>query len=146
MRRILATLVTLSWGLWFGGLIALFIAVTSLFATYSPHVAGQGAAHIFRVFNKYQLVLAGGALLSTFGWRVLCKPHLKTSLFTMFALATVAACVIITYISPHIEALQRQGLTESKEFGRYHGLSMAVYLVEVVMLLIAGCLLPWLRE
>jgi glucan phosphoethanolaminetransferase (alkaline phosphatase superfamily) len=146
MRRILATVVILAWGLWFGGLIALFMAVTVLFATYSRHVAGQGAAHLFRVFNGYQLALAAIALLFTFGWRVLGNPRLKTSLFTLFALATIAACVIITYVAPHIEALQAHGLTDSRDFSRLHGLSMAIYLVEVIMLLIAGCLLPWMRE
>jgi hypothetical protein len=146
MCRILATLVTLAWGLWFGGLIVLFMAVTALFATYPRHVAGQGAAQIFRVFNVYQLAVAAVALLATFGWRVIAAPRLKTSLFTLFGLATVAACMIAMYLAPQIEAMQRQGLTDSREFGRYHGYAMAVYLAETLVLLIAGCLLPWMRE
>ena len=146
MRRVLNTLLLLVWGLWFGGLIVLFISVQALFNTFADRhdLAGQGAARIFHAFNAYQLVLAGVALIVTFIWRVIGPPRLKTTLFVLFAIATVGACAITIYFTPHIEALQHQGLTSSVQFKKLHGLSMAVYVGEVASLLIAGVILPLL--
>ena len=144
MRRTLSTIITLIWGLWFGGVIALFLSVTSLFNAFADRhdLAGRGAAHIFRAFNRYQLALAAAALLATFAWRILGPPRFKTTLFTLFALATVAACLITMYLSPRIELLSSQGLTQSSQFAKLHGYSMVAYCAEAVILLIAGVLLP----
>ena len=144
MRRVLSTIIILIWGLWFGGVIALFLAVTSLFSAFADRhdLAGRGAAHIFRAFNRYQLALAAASLLATFAWRILGPPRLKTMLFTLFALATVAACMITMYLAPRIELLSVQGLTQSSQFAKLHGYSMGAYCAEAVILLIAGMLLP----
>jgi hypothetical protein len=146
MRRALFTLVLLIWGLWFGGLVVLFLAVTSLFHTFADRhdLAGQGAARIFHAFNAYQLALAAAALLVTFVWRVVGPPKLKTTLFVFFAIATVGACFITMHLTPHIETLRHQGLTASSQFRKLHGWSMATYVGEVVSLLIVGVILPWL--
>jgi hypothetical protein len=146
MRRALLTFLLLIWGLWFGGLIVLFIAVQVLFSTFAERhdLAGQGAARIFHAFNAYQLGLAAAALIVTFVWRVVGPPKLKTTLFALFAIATVGACAITIYFAPQIELLQHQGLATSTQFRKLHGLSMAVYAGEVVSLLIAGIILPWL--
>ena len=146
MRRLCSILVTLVWGLWFGGVVTLFIAVTALFHALDRHTAGVGAARIFRVFNRYQLVLAAAALLATFFWRVLGPPRFRTALFTLFGVATVGACAIAGWIAPKIASLQAQGLTESPQFAQAHGLSMVVYLAEVVVLALAGILIPFARE
>lgn len=144
MRRVLSTLVLLIWGLWFGGLIVLFISVSSLFSSLPDrHVAGQGARHIFRAFNAYQLGLAAAALLITFAWWVAGPRRIPTALFTLFALATVGACVTTMYIAPQIEQLTNRGLTQSAQFDRLHGCSMGVYVAQSVLLLVAGVLLPW---
>lgn len=143
-RRFLHTLVTLVWGLWFGGLVVLFIAVSSLFSTFSAQheVAGKAAAQIFRVFNAYQLALAAAALLGTFAWRLVGSPRLKTTLFTLFALATVAACVNTMYFAPKIAGLQAQGLAHSAHFGRLHSASMMTYVAETFCIFLAGLFLP----
>ena len=146
MRRLFSIVVLLAWGLWFGGLVGLFITVTCLFQALDRHTAGIGAARIFRVFNQYQLALAAAALLATFFWRVVGPPKLKSALFTLFGAATVAACTIAIWIAPRIAMLQAQGLTESAQFRQAHGLSMAVYLAEVVALFVAGVLIPFARE
>ena len=145
MRRVLFTIVTLAWGLWFGGLIVLFMTVTSLFKTFASRhdLAGQAAAQIFRTFNAYQLALAAIALLATFAWRVFGPPRLKAALFTLFAIATVGGCVITIYLAPQMQRLQAQGLTTSSAFGRLHEYSMLAYLVETIALLMAGLLLAW---
>jgi hypothetical protein len=148
MRRFLATVITLLWALWFGGVLMLFIAVTSIFATFHDRheLAGEAAAHIFRVFNAYQLALAAAALIGTFIWYLIGPPRLKMGLFLLFALATFAACVITMYIAPQIQLLQQQGLAHSPEFRHMHGYSMIAYLIEAVVLFIAGCFLPWMRD
>ena len=144
MRRLLVTLVTLVWGLWFGGLIVLFMAVTSLFSTFADRrsVAGQAASDIFRMFNRYQLVLAAITLIVTLALRLTGTARLTNALFTFFAIATVAACVVAGYFTAHIQALQAQGLTNSPQFARLHGYSMIAYLIETAAVLIAGLLLP----
>lgn len=144
MRRALHTLITLIWGLWFGGLIALFLTVTSLFRAFADRheIAGIGAARVFRTFNAYQLALAAAALVLTFVWRILGRPGRKSVLFVLFAAATVAACVVTIFIAPRIELLQRQGSVASPQFAKLHGLSMVLYLAETLALLIGGLLLP----
>jgi len=148
MRKILSTLITLLWALWFGGVLMLFIVVTSVFATFHDRhdLAGEAAAHIFRTFNAYQLALAALSLIVTFIWYLLGPPRLKMGLFTLFGLATFAACIITMYIAPQIELLQREGQTQSPQFARLHGGSMIAYLIEAISLLIAGLFLSRMRE
>jgi putative Mn2+ efflux pump MntP len=149
MRRILSTLVTLTWALWFGGLLMLFIAVSSIFVTFPKEhhdLAGQAAAHLFRIYNAYQLVLAAVSLIGTFIWYVVGPPRVKMGLFLLFALATVVACIITMYVAPHIEMLQQKGLMQTPEFQQLHVHAMIAYVTETVVLLIAGAFLPWLRD
>jgi hypothetical protein len=148
MQRILYTAVSIIWSLWFGGLILLFMAVLSLFNTFADRhdLAGQAAQQIFHLFDKYQLALAGLALVLTFIWRVVSPRTGKTALFTGFALATVGAVVIATLISPRIIELSRQGLQQTAQFKKMHGLSMVVYLAETIILLVTGLLLHFKRD
>jgi hypothetical protein len=148
MRTALNTMITLVWGLWFGGVLTLFLAVTAIFATFPTQhsLAGEVARHVFHIFNLYQLALAAIALLATFVWCLLGKGKLKLGLFLLFCLATFAACVITMYVAPQIERMHEKGLANTPEFMRMHGYSMVLYLGEAVMLLIAGLFLPWMRE
>jgi hypothetical protein len=148
MRTALNSVITLVWGLWFGGVLTLFLAVTAIFAAFPTEhsVAGDAARHVFRVFNSYQLALAAAALLGTFVWYLLGRGKLKVGLFALFALATCAACIITMYVAPRIELLDEKGLAGSPEFMRMHGYSMGLYLAEAVSLLAAGLFLPWMRE
>jgi hypothetical protein len=145
MQRILYTLVSIVWSLWFGGLILLFMAVQSLFDTFADRhdIAGRGAQHIFHLFDRYQLSLAASALILTFIWRVVSPRSGRTILFTGFALATLGAVVIATVISPKIAAMSAQGLSHTPQFLKMHGISMAVYLAETIVLFITGLLLHW---
>ena len=148
MRTALNTLITLVWGLWFGGVVTLFLAVTAIFAAFPGQrsLAGDAARHVFRIFNAYQLALAAVALLATFLWCLLGKGKLKLGLFLLFSLTTFAACVITMYVAPQIELMHEKGLANTPEFMRMHGYSMVLYLGEAIMLLIAGLFLPWMRE
>jgi hypothetical protein len=61
-RRLFAILTTLAWALWFGGTIALFLFVTRLFHE-APVTAKRAAPILFITFGKYQLILAGAAVV-----------------------------------------------------------------------------------
>ena len=147
MRRFLAILVCITWGLWFGGLVMLFIAVPTLFHTFANArpVAGNAAAGIFHAFERYQLILAAVSLLATFSWRLVSAKRAqmrKTITFALLSLATVAASSSTLFITPKIDAMRIQGETYGPAFGRLHVISMSLYFVESVLLLVAGLLLP----
>jgi hypothetical protein len=145
MQRMLSILVTLAWGLWFGGLIMLFVAVTSLFNTFKDQrpIAGAAAADIFHRFEVFQLALAAAALLATLAWRILSgRSKLKMGVLVFFALATLVAMSSTTVVTPKIDALRRQAQTATPEFKKLHGVSMMLYVGEATLLLCAGLLLP----
>ena len=148
MRSALHGLISLIWGLWFGGVVTLFVAVTAIFKAFPDEheVAGEAARYVFHAFNIYQLSLAVVALLGTFAWSFLKSGPMKLGLFLLFSLVTSDACIIATYVAPKIELLQRSGLGQSHEFSTLHGISLALYLAEAVLLLIAGLFLLELRE
>src|SRR5438477_4064605 len=127
MQRLISTLITLIWSLWFGGLVMLFLAVSSLFKTFPRETAGQGAAPIFHLFNAYQLALATLSLIATFVWRLIGPPKRTTWLFAFFAVATLLGCLVTMYLAPQIEHLQHQGQAQSDAFKRYHAWSMITY-------------------
>jgi hypothetical protein len=145
MQRLLCILVAIAWGLWLGGLIAVFLAVVSLFRFTFPdntHMAGTAAAGIFHLFERYQLGLAAASLLLTFCWRMMAgSKGLKTTLFALFAAATVLSVAETAYLAPKIDDLRQQGLTESDQFKALHGKSMMVYTGESVILLIGAFVL-----
>jgi uncharacterized membrane protein len=145
MRRVLHTLLSLVWGLWLGGLVMLFIAVQTLFNTFADRrtIAGEAASSIFHVFNYYHLALAAAALLLAFFWWLAGRNGRKLTVFFILALATLAAAYVSGLLTPKLEHLRIEGLTQSDEFRRLHGLSMAVYLIETILVFIAGIALPW---
>ena len=144
-QRFLSLLVTLAWGLWFGGLITLFMAVTALFDTFRGRqtIAGTGAAAIFGRFELFQLALAAIMLLATLAWRMHCGPSkLKVMMLALVSVATVLAMIETAVVARKIDALRGQGETQSPAFKRMHGTSMALYSGETLMLLVVGLLLP----
>ena len=122
MRRAIPIVVCLVWGLWFGGLIGVFIAVTTLFHIYAEKLlAATGAAGIFHAFEKYQLILAGIGLTATVIWRMLpwgkpSAPGLKTAFFVLLALSTIAAACSKLYITPQIDEMREARTTSGPEF------------------------------
>ena len=140
MRRFFAILVSLAWGLWFGGLVLLFLAVQSLFVTFADRhdLAGAAASGIFRRCNVYQLVLAGVALATTPIGRA---GRARTALLALFSCAAAGALVVAFVLTPRIEAMRGTDLVHSAQFRQLHGLSMLVYSLEVLLLLFAGILM-----
>ena len=92
----------MTWALWMGGLVTVFIVVKSLFVTFdSDHtIAGLAASGVFARFNRYQLVLAAIALVGSFFWRIQSRRSGVTGLFFCFGLAAFAAIVVSGVIAP----------------------------------------------
>lgn len=144
MNRVLSILVTLAWGAWVGGLVGLFVAVTSLSRTF--HVDrvtfGTAASGVFASFERLQLVVAAAALVLTFLWRLrggAAGP--KTALFAVLALGATAAVVETIYVAPKIDQLRVAGTTRSAEFKKLHGTSMLLYTGTTGLLAIGGIFL-----
>jgi hypothetical protein len=136
-----------AWALWLGGLVTLFIAVQSLFTTFADRhdLAGAAASAIFARFNVYQMVLA---LITLFA--ALLVPYrgraAKSTCIVLIALALAFALFVSSYLAPHLELMREQGITHTAEFAKLHGLSMALYMAEVLLLLPVGPLLFVGRE
>jgi hypothetical protein len=141
MRTFFRCLTLLTWALWFGGVMGLFLSVQVLFHQTDRSVFLASAPRLFIAFERYQLVLAATTLLATIAWRTIERSPQLTTLFVLFAIATVGAVIETTQITPRIEALRIAGETHTPQFLRLHGMSMAVYLTVAIMLLIAGVML-----
>jgi hypothetical protein len=153
MSRVFSTLLLLVWGAWFGSLIGIFISVISISHTF-PVEVDRGASSnlsqfgivttdIFHLFEKFQLGFAGAALIFAFAWQ-LCRgaARLKITLFILFALATVAAVVETAVVAPQINKMREDGNTRSAEFGKWHGISGALYGGTLLLMAVGGVLLP----
>src|SRR5437016_6134422 len=134
MRYGLSLLTSIAWALWFGGTIALFLFVGYLFSTERA-TAIVAAPRMFLVFERYQLILAAAALMTSAAWRLLVPCGAVTALFTAFALSAVAVVFSATLIRPPMERLREAGESTGPQFARLHKTSVRVYSAEAVMLL-----------
>lgn len=142
MRTALRTLMTLSWALWFGGLVTLFLSATAMFRV--SHDLGASANPVlFATFEPYQLILAAVLVLCTALWIPGARSRwLAGMLLVLFLLAGLAATVSWTWITPELEALRLQGLGGSQAFKTAHGRSMLCYSSALLLLLMGGLMLP----
>ena len=145
MQNLLRLLTSLTWALWFGGIMGLFLSVQVLFHQTERPVFLESAPRLFIAFERYQLVLAAMALVSSFSWRMILPMPRLTALCILFAIAAVGAVVEPMLITPRIEAMRILGQTHTPEFMRVHGLSMCVYLAVAITLLVAGVVQSMLR-
>src|SRR5437764_11000544 len=90
MSKIVSGLMLLVWSCWFGGLVALFIFVTTLFRQ-DRAIAIEAAPRMFHVFEQYQLILATILLLLLFGSWLLRRSAWMLVLFILIGLASGAA-------------------------------------------------------
>jgi hypothetical protein len=142
LRSTASALVCIAWALWFGGLGALFLFATRLFAE-DRATALKAAPILFLSFERYQLLLAAAALLGSVVWRASTGSIRATLIFSLLAGATIPAALSPMLITSRMEALRVQGQSESPEFRRLHGISMIVYTGETLILLVTGLSLPW---
>ncbi len=141
MKTIIATAATLAWGLWFGGVISLFIFVQKLFSI-DHDLGAQAAPHLFMLFARYQIGLAAAALVATFFWRQATPSRSVTALFILLTIAFAGALFSGYYVTPHLEELRLSAQIHDPQFRRLHAMSMVTYMTEAAALLFAGCTLP----
>src|SRR5688500_17893450 len=99
MRAVLAIVTLLAWSLWFGGSVAMFLFVQTLFRE-NRAIAVEAAPMIFRVFALYQIVIGAVALLGAGIWRLTTKRAVLSVLFWLLALASVGCVVTGAVITP----------------------------------------------
>ncbi len=144
MRYVLSLVTLLAWGLWFGGLMTLFLAVQTIFGRFSPdrQTAGTAAAGVFGAFERYQLLLAGVAIIGCAAWRLVQRSNLVSLVCGLMLLAAMGALTSTMGISPRIEAMREAHQTDTPEFRKLHGQSMMVYASQAGILGLAGIVLP----
>lgn len=126
--------------LWLGGLVMLFIAVSTIFNHFAPDraAAGQVAAAIFNRVEPVQLVLAGVLVAASLfvWWRT---KHFLRGLFAGFVLLAAVLAVAGHFgVSARLEDLREAGMTTSPEFRRLHGISMLLYVSQTASLFIGA--------
>jgi hypothetical protein len=141
MRYVFSTLAALAWALWFGGLMTLFVSVQSMFAR-DRAVAVDAAPMLFAAFERYQLLLAAIAIVSTFGWWLTVRSRRVIAVALLLALAVLGAVASSTLVTPRLERLRLAGESGSPAFLSLHGQSMMLYVGEAAALLVAGMILP----
>jgi hypothetical protein len=141
MRNFLAGWVCVAWGLWLGGLGALFLFVTRLFQT-DHDLGAQAAPVLFLNFEKYQLLVAMALLVGMALWRIAAGTRRLAILFWIFGAVSVAAALEPIGVTRRLEALRLAGQTASPEFQKWHQVAGVVYSGETLLLLAAGFLLP----
>jgi len=135
-------IVTLAWALWIGGLLALFIFVSTLFRN-DREIAVQAAPQLFVAFQQYHLILAAIALVAIVAWRIVAPARMVLVMFVLLGLAACCGVAVAIWIIAPMEKLRMEGLGGSPEFKRLHGMSMMLYVGQAGLLLINGIILPF---
>ena len=142
MRYGWAMLTLLAWGLWFGGMITLFLLVSALFIN-DRQTAVVAAPRMFAVFERYQFVVAALALLSAALWRLVSPARTSISvIFVLLVVAAVGLMISAIKIRPPMERLRLQDQSSSPEFERLHKASERLFACQALALLAAGVMLP----
>src|SRR5437870_303352 len=119
MNRMFAYLVTITLGLWLGGLVALILFVSMLFVK-ARAVAADAAPVLLHAFDRYQLILAASAFLTLLIWRWVGLSKTKTWSIAATLIATGLAGLQIGYITPKIEAARN---VDRATFDKFHHLA-----------------------
>jgi hypothetical protein len=147
MARLISTLVSLVLSLWLGGIVFLFIGVSTLFRAFprpASDVAPQAAPALFHVWERYQLVLAAVALLSVFAWYVIVRTKPLIVLFLLLTLASATGIVSTILITPRIDQMREAGQSSTAEFRALHGRSMQCYIAQAALLLVSVVMTSWM--
>ena len=138
MTRILVILLSLTHGLWFGGLVTLFLLTTAI-RKHDIELTRRVATPIFTAFETYHLVLGGVALLLLVAlWPIARRSAWKPVTAALFGIGLAAAITSASLITPRLEQLRRDGQSGSDAFRRVHTGSRVCFGTETVALLAAG--------
>jgi hypothetical protein len=142
MRYGVAMLTVIAWGLWFGGMGALFLFVSYLFVT-DRKMAIVVAPKMFAVFETYQLFVAAVALVGAAVWRLLSPGRAAiTFIFVMLALSAVATIASALAVRPPMERMRIEGQASTPQFEQLHKISERLYSAQMLVLLAAGVVIP----
>jgi glucan phosphoethanolaminetransferase (alkaline phosphatase superfamily) len=138
MQKLFVVLLILSWALWFGGMIVLFIFVMRLFGT-NRNVAVDAAPILFNTFAVYQLIVgmiacASGTLLTLISRR---NTHAAATLLMILSLA---AGLVLRSWTIEMGRLDRGSVAGVSRFQTLHHNSTRVYTSAAILLMIAGIL------
>ena len=141
MHYLLRLVAVLAWGLWLGGLTALFLFVTQLFHQDRP-TAVVAAPIMFARFERIQLMLAAVSLIAVGGLRLIEHRMVHSVVFTFLAVSTLGLVISATLIRPKMERLRLAGESSGPQFRLMHGQSMALYSLQAAALALAGLFIP----
>ena len=131
-----------AWGLWFGGMVTLFVFVSYLFVKDRP-TAVVAAPRLFQVFETYQIVVASVAIVGAGFWRLTSGARKSINVvFVLLVVAAVGIMISATSIRPRMERLRADGLSGGPEFQSLHKRSEGLYMCQAMALLAAGVMLP----
>jgi hypothetical protein len=136
MRYLAAALIVLASALWLGGLCSLYLFAPAIFKAFGP---------LFVAFARYQLVLAGLALIGAFLAYLKSEPErrkLPIVLFILFAMGAVGAVVNNMLFVPRLEELRINGQGQSSAFKSLHGQSMMLSLGITLAVFAAALVIP----
>lgn len=136
MRNAVSFGLALCLSLWLGGLVALVIFVSSLFA-FDRALAVGAAPRLFHVFERYQIGLAVATTVLIAGWQALRGSRLKVAAFVLTLIADVLAALQIAWVTPTINATRG---VDPPKFDRFHHLATQNYSAITLLILAAGVL------
>jgi len=137
MRSVTGVVFLISWALWVGGTVAILLFVQRLFSD-DRNLAVMVAPKMFHIFEAYQIILAAASIVSL----VLLGRQRHRSLIWCLILAAVSIAVIsISVITPKLEHFRLASEQHTSAFRAIHGLSMMIYLIQVLALLAIGALI-----
>jgi hypothetical protein len=136
MRRSLAVVTLLSWGLWFGGMMALILFVTRLFQT-SHDLAAGAAPVLFKSFAIYQLIVGAIACASATALTLLTRRSLH-ALLTLALIAALGIAIVLRSWTIEMMSLDRTDVQQVARFLQMHRGSTNLYSTAAILLLIGG--------
>lgn len=136
MKRSLQVLLCVSWALWFGGMISLFIFVSRLFIT-DRDVATHAAPVLFQAFAIYQIIV--GMIACACGTLLTMQMAKKSLAIGTAAMAiSLGLSLILRMWTFEMMTLNRSLVSDVARFQTLHHSTTNVYTTSAVLLLIAG--------
>lgn len=136
MRKALSCLLFVSWALWLGGMIGLFLFVMRLFQT-SRNLGVLAAPVLFEAFDTYQLIL--GMIACAAGTLVAIKSLRKAhAIITLLMIGSLALALVIRSWSREMLLLDRTIPQQAERFQYLHHATTNVYSTSACLLLAAG--------
>ncbi len=140
-RLLLSRIVLISWGLFFGANLAVFVIMLALFREL-PGVAGQAGGTIFTAYERLALLVGAVLLIGLATLRLRFKRAAATLAFVLIGLASLTVMASSLWVTPRINQMRLEKQTTTPAFRSLHGRSMLLFSGQALLLLITGLILP----